>query len=264
MENLCALLFELSNEDRLRILHQLEREAMNVTNLSKRLNLTIQEVSRHVSRLGEIDVTQKDVGGLYHISPYGKVILKQLLGLKFTSQHRVYFDTHTLKHLPLEFVNRIGELADSTYTNHAMMVLSSIERLIQEAEKYIWWIADQYLVNHYHLEREAYERGVKVKCIEPKNWTPLPKTEEEVLPEDIEAFNRARTTGLVEERILEGLDVFLYVSDKKASVLAFPTLDGKFDYLGFSGTDERTHKWCGDLFRYYWEKAELRRKFIFE
>ena len=35
MENLYDLLFELLNEDRLRILYQLNKEAMNVTNLSK-------------------------------------------------------------------------------------------------------------------------------------------------------------------------------------------------------------------------------------
>ena len=46
MENLCSLLFELSGEDRLRILHQLDKKAMNVTHLSKELDLTKQEVSR--------------------------------------------------------------------------------------------------------------------------------------------------------------------------------------------------------------------------
>ena len=100
MENLCDLLFELSNEDRLRILHQLNKEAMNVTTLSKALGLTTQESSRHVSRLGEVGLTQKDVDGFHHISPYGKLILKQLPGLAFTSQHRDYFTTHSLEHLP--------------------------------------------------------------------------------------------------------------------------------------------------------------------
>lgn len=36
----------------------------------------------------------------------------------------------------------------------------------------------------------------------------------------------------------------------------FPTLDRKFDYLGFTSEDERAHKWCADLFKYYWERAE--------
>ena len=51
MEALCDLLFELSNEDRLGILTRLHGEATNVTGLAKRLDLTLQECSRHVSRL---------------------------------------------------------------------------------------------------------------------------------------------------------------------------------------------------------------------
>lgn len=264
MENLCDLLFELSNEDRLRILHQLNKEAMNVTDLSRALGLTTQESSRHISRLGEVGLTQKDIDGLHHISPYGKLILKQLPGMEFTSQHREYFTTHTLERLPPEFVSRLGDLADSTYTDHVMVVLSSIEKLIQEADEYMWWIADQYLVNTYHLEREAYERGVKAKLIEPKDWVPPPKLKEGVLPEDVQIFSRARATGLLEEKVLERVDIFLYISEKQVSIIAFPTLDGKFDYLGFSATDERAHKWCRDLFQYYWEKAKPRREFIFK
>ena len=37
MKRLCNLLFELSNEDRLKIVIQLEEKAMNVTNLAKKI-----------------------------------------------------------------------------------------------------------------------------------------------------------------------------------------------------------------------------------
>lgn len=57
MERLCDVTFELSNEDRLRILQELEGEAMIVTGLSNRLGLTNQEVSRHLSRLGDVRLT---------------------------------------------------------------------------------------------------------------------------------------------------------------------------------------------------------------
>jgi len=45
MENLCDLLFEVSNEDRLTILRKLSEESMNVTGLAKELGLTTQESS---------------------------------------------------------------------------------------------------------------------------------------------------------------------------------------------------------------------------
>ena len=63
MESLCNLFFELSNEDRLRIFFQLEGKALRMTHLSRELDLTIQETSRHLSRLSEKKLIQKDVEG---------------------------------------------------------------------------------------------------------------------------------------------------------------------------------------------------------
>jgi predicted transcriptional regulator len=260
--NLCDLLFELSNEDRLRILHQLNKKAMNVTNLSRALGLTTQESSRHVSRLGEVGLTQKDVDGFHHLSPYGKLILKQLPGLEFTSRHRDYFNTHFLERLPLEFVSRLGELADSIQTDDIMVAFHNMETMMQEAEEYIWVITDQYLMSTLPLLCEAFEREVKVKTIDPKHWVPPLKLKKSIRTEDAKAVWQARTTGLVEERMLERLDINLYMSEKEVSTLAFPTVDGKFDYLGFSSIDKRAHKWCSDLFRHYWERAETKKEFV--
>ena len=264
MENLCDLLFELSNEDRLRILHQLDKKAMNVTNLSKALGLTTQESSRHISRLGDVGLTQKDVDGSHHISPYGKLILKQLPGLEFTSQYRDYFTTHSLERLPPEFVSRIGELADSTYTGDVMAVFHNVETGMQEAEEHIWAIVDQYLMSTVPLARDALEREVKMKTIEPEDWVAPSEFYRIRVNAERQWTSQARKTGLLEDRVSERVEVFLYMSEKEVSALAFPTLDGKFDHLGFSATDERAHKWCRDLFQYYWEKAEPRREIIFE
>lgn len=260
MENLCDLLFELSNEDRLRILHQLNKKAMNVTNLSKTLDLTTQESSRHVSRLGEVGLTQKDVEGLHSLTPYGELVLKQLEGLEFISQHRDYFATHSLVHLLPEFICRLGDLADSAYVNDISAAFFSVEKVIQEAEEYILTITDQYLLNINFLIGEACERGVKAKNIEAKDWFVSPEIIRAYRAEDAkrQAIILARTTGLLEERILKRLDIYLFMSEKEVAVVGFPFPDGKFDYLGFTSKDERSHKWCRDLFQYYWERARNR------
>ena len=51
MERLCDLLFELSNEDRLNMLHLLETEDMRLSHISKRLDFTVQETSRRARAL---------------------------------------------------------------------------------------------------------------------------------------------------------------------------------------------------------------------
>ena len=259
MENLCGLFFELSNEDRVRILHQLSKEAMNVTRVSKEVGLTIQEASRHLSRLVDVGLIQKDVQSLYHISTYGKLILKELPALEFTSQYKNYFNTHSLERLPSELVCRIGDLANSTHVDDVMAAFHNVDRVFAEAEEYVWVITDQYLVSTwYPLTTQAIEREAKVRQIEAKDWVVPLKMKEAYRAEDMETARRARISGLLKERILDRLDVCLYMSEKEVALVTFPLSDGRFDYLGFAMTDEKSHQWCRDLFQFHWERARDR------
>jgi len=261
MERLYDLFFEMSNEDRHRILLQLEKEAMNVTQLSKKLSLGAQECSRHVARLGEVGLTQKGVDGLLRLTSYGELVLKLLPGYEFVSKHRDYFSSHSLTHLPQEFMGRLGELANSSYSKDVMVVISDIEAMMRKAEEYIWIIHDQYLMSAYPLASEAVERDVKMKTIDPKIYDPSLKPRGEVSAEDKQILYRALTTGSIKMGTLERLDVYLWMSEKEVAVIAFPTIHRKFDYIGFTSTDERAHKWCGDLFKFYWGRIEPKREF---
>lgn len=264
MESLGNLFFELSSEDRLRILQQLSKKAMNVTSLSKKLDLTTQESSRHVSRLSEVELTQKDSKGLYHLTQYGLLVLTQLEGLTFTSKHTNYFASHSSENLPNEFISRIGDLTGSKYVDDISDIFFRIDRVIKDANEYVYAITDQYLMSTYPLFKEALERDVKVRNIEPRNWVVSSTMKQAYFSDEAnwiairKSFNEARRTGLLEERILERLDVFVYMSEKEVAVAAFPLSNEKFDYLGFASKSERAHKWCSDLFDYYWKRAKNR------
>lgn len=260
--DLCDLLFEVSNEDRLRMLLKLDEEPLNVTHLSRVLDLTTQEASRHLSRLSDVWLVEKDADGLHHPTPYGKLVIKQLTGLEFVSRHNEYFSSHTLGGLPPQFTSRIGELVYCDVLDHVMASLGNVEDGIREAEDYVWAVTDQYFSTVYRLLRDASKRDVTIRLIEAKDWSPLPQHNDDIRPEDAEAFNIARAKGFLQERTLEKLDFFLYTSEKEVAALAFPTLDGKFDYIGFSSRGEHAHKWCRDIFQHYWERAEPRREFF--
>jgi predicted transcriptional regulator len=70
------------------------------------------------------------------------------------------------------------------------------------------------------------------------------------------AFIRARTEGRYETRRLYRLDVCLGMSEKEVAGVSFSTQNGKLDHLDFRGLDERSIRWCKNLFEYYWEKAK--------
>lgn len=60
---------------------QLENESANVTQISKKLGLSLPEANRHVSRLGEVGLTWKDNEGLYHLTRKGEPGMPFLIGV---------------------------------------------------------------------------------------------------------------------------------------------------------------------------------------
>lgn len=260
LENLCDLLFELSNEDRLRILRQLEKEAMSVTSLSRTLGLTTQESSRHQSRLAEVGLTIKDANGVIYLSTYGRLVLRQLRGIEFTSRYRDYFTSHSLECLPQEFVSRIGELADSTYIDNFLVTIYRAEKTLKEAEENILLINFPYYAGSFPLILEAYDRGIKAKFIRTRDHQVpdimMEEPQRAIVLAAARARARARRAGNYESKLIEKCDLILYMSEKEVAILSFPMPNGKFDLLGFSSEDKRTYKWCFEIFQYYWERAK--------
>jgi predicted transcriptional regulator len=250
------LLFEVSNEDRHRILLQLEHEPINVTQISKNLGLSLPETSRHISRLNEVGLTRKDTEGLFHLTAYGRLALRQFRELEFSTKYRDYFTGHTAEGLPPEFVKRIGDLSGSVFTENILDFIRQIEYVIKEAKEYVWLLVDQFPLNHLSLIVEAIERGVQFRVLEPRNRVLNPDLEA-MAPEESHALSRMRQAPIVEQRMLDEVNTYMYLSENDC-VSAFPTLRGENEYKGFKSTDETSLKWCRDLFQHYWNEAVQR------
>ena len=262
IEDLCDILFELSNEDRLEILLRLVKEPSNLTTLSKNLDLTTQETSRHVSRLTEVNLTRKDSEGLIHVNPVGRLLLTQMRDMELVSRHLEYFNLHRTDHLPIEFTSRLGELTNATYIDDVMVVLHSMEHVIEEAEEYIWSMTDQYPANAYSLFADALERGVVIKAIEREGYSAPPQILESI-PEGVrKTIVRQRSKGRVFDRLLPDIDLHLFMTEKEVASAAFPLHSGRFDYLGFTSKDSQVHNWCHDIYDHFWEAAKPRTEFF--
>lgn len=263
MGNVCSLFFELSNEDRLSIMLELEKKPLKLTHISKKLDLTSSESHRQLSRLLETKLVMKDVEGLFSLTPFGKQSLKWIPSYSFISDNREYFQSHTLSDLPHNLLSRLGDLASCLLSTDALISVSNIEMIIREAEEYIHIIHDQFLLSAYPLASEAVKRGVHIKTIDPVVYRPSLQIKGEVREKDKKTLSHALGDGRLLNRKMEQFDVFLWMSEKEIAILSFPTLDGKFDYLGFTSKDNRAIKWCNDLFMYYWERAEQKHELTF-
>lgn len=250
------VLFEVSNEDRHGILHRLEEEPCNVTKIAKGQGLSLPETSRHVSRLCEVGLTRKDPEGLYHLTSYGVLVLRQLRELEFTTRYREYFTNHTIAGVPPQFVKRIGDLSGSAFTDNILEFFRQIEYVIRQAEEYVWLLVDQFPMNHLSLIVEAIERGVQFKFLEPRNRVLDPDLEA-MSSEESDAIVRSKITPLVQQRMMDEVNVYLYLSENSCAS-SFPTLRGENEYRGFKSTDEMSLQWCRELFLHYWDEATQR------
>ncbi|MFW9769891.1 MAG: helix-turn-helix transcriptional regulator [Candidatus Thorarchaeota archaeon] len=248
MEELSKLLFELSNEDRLSILRILSGKPTKLTKISSELDLTVQETSRHLSRMSKAGLIRKGSDGAYSTTPYGFQLLGALPSFSFFIGNKDYFMTHTVTSLPKKFISRIGELEHAEYVENAVVLFQHVDSLISRAKKYVWIMSDQALSSTFSLLEESLERGVEFKVILPADIE-VPSIPEDMLPD----FSKFRGT-LMQPRHLGKVKHVVILSDSEA-ILSFPDLDGRLDYIGFRLDDDIGHQLCKDMFLYYWEDA---------
>lgn len=239
----CDLFFELSNEDRLNILFLVNEEAANITSIAKTLELSTQEVSRHVSRLEDQKIVTRDHLGNIVIDGFGKSVLFSLPYYQFISTHREYFNTHPIVNISPQFVSRLHELEESIIITDPMTVFQRIQLMCDEAEEFICRLTDKHLNIIYPHLQAAADRGVKFRLIEPSNYEP--SLGSQVLPRVTPSMTRS----------LEYIPVFLAFSEKEVAAVSFPLSDGGYDYQSFSSKSPKAIKWCKGIFEYYWNRG---------
>jgi predicted transcriptional regulator len=237
------LFFELSSRERVDIMLLVQGGGLKLSHVSKKLNVTVTETSRHLQRLCEARLLEKDVEGAYGLTPFGHLVLSLIPSFGFLSAYGDYLATHSLSFLPQEFIERIGELEACGFTNDVMVTFRSVEILIDDAMEYVCILSNQILASTLPLLETAIKRGVKVKIIVPEDLVPPPRSK---------PFSSI--PGAVERRILKSVGAIVILSEKQAR-LAFPHSNGTMDYVGFDADEKAAHGWCEDLFMYYWAMA---------
>jgi len=240
MKSLYELLFEISSEERTKILLLLQKDHLRLSAIAKKEGSTVTEVSRHLQRLSDTMLIQKDADGLYYLTKYGELTLCMLDGLNFISAKKQYFLKHDAFVLPREFIHRLGELSVCTFRPDVISNFAYEEGIFREAEEYVWTMADQVHWSAPPIVSERRRVGVKFRTIIPENIVP---------PVGY------RPSEGVERRLLPRVDVVVIVTDKEA-VFGIEHLSGKMDYAQFASKDPLFRKWCFDLFLHFWDMGK--------
>jgi predicted transcriptional regulator len=128
------LLFNIASGDRLKLLLGIASKRQRMTALSKTIDASVVERSRHLKRLSDAGLVRKDPEGFYEATPVGRTVLKLLPGIGLLLEHKDYFRSRGLSFLPLEFVERIGELCTAKRVNQLSAVLEHIKSLVSQGK----------------------------------------------------------------------------------------------------------------------------------
>jgi predicted transcriptional regulator len=234
--NLTDLLFELSSEERMAILGKLGVEPLKLSHVASNLDITVTEASRHLQRLVDTGLIQKDSEGLYGVTPYGDLVLSLVPALDFVSRNREYFSEHSIMVIPPKLRSRLGELSVGKYISDTITTVTHYWEILNEAEEFAYSIKTSPLPTLYDEE------------------SPIRVENRTILQDEIhipEAFYLGDST----RRFLKRVQVFLLVTEKEA-IFSLPYLNGKIDYCAFMSKDPNFRNWCLDLFLYFWEEAK--------
>jgi predicted transcriptional regulator len=244
MKKLNKLLFELSSPERTRILLQLQKQPSKLSHVSRKLDLTVTESTRHLKRLSDAGLINKGSDGLFELTQYGQIALNLLSPLDFITKHRNYFFEYDLSPIPDEFLFRLGELANGKFGEDVFSNIEYTENEFRNAKKFIWIQTDQILKNLIPIVFEKIKQPFDFRFISP----------ESVMPPDNKAPIPS-TLPSVQKRVVPKVDVIVIVTEKAAG-FCLPNKSGKIDYRNIHGTDPKFRKWCEDLFLYYWNQAK--------
>jgi predicted transcriptional regulator len=252
MERLAELLFILASVDRLTLLSEISIEKYKLSQLTAKLSATSQETSKHLMRLRDAKLIEKDSDGFFCITASGIIMMNLLPSIRFLAQNNEYFISHNVSSLPLEFIERLGELQEGQYVDRVGSVLAHSQQVVQGAEEYIWLMADHLLGGQEYVTKSG-----KLESSSTITWRVI-------LPagSSIDWAELRRTVGThkgrIEYHMIEDptdIKAGIALNEKIAGV-TFPDTTGKLDFSsGFRSSNPVFRKWCEDLFLFHWNRT---------
>ncbi len=238
MTEISELLFEMSSETRLEIIKEIKINPSNQTNIAKTLDISVQEASRHITRLSDTKIIEKDRDNICQITGFGNVLLSVLPTMEFFVKNDDYFVNHNLDNFPPEFLYRMGDLLDSEYSNFVSDTFRHVEQVFDESKKFVWAIADQPLIsNKSILSYLEKQEGVSLKIL---------------IKKDNSGDLKHALKDRIEIRYCDNPVAGMILNEKIAGVV-FKGKNNALDFSsGFGTTSEKSYKWCYDFFRYCW------------
>jgi len=243
---------ELASQQRLRIILGLLNNPSKPSLMSKKLAVTIQEISRNFDRLMKAGLIDKNSEGYYTLSTFGKTLCLQIPSIVFLSQNRHYFEHHSLDNIPLKFRQRIAGLVEGELIKGFVSVQERWKKIYKNSDVYTYNVLSELPLEIIQLAIKNASANIQINNVFSENMV-IPEERKKIL--ETKKFKSLLKSGNINRRMKKGININIILNEKEA-ILSFPTLEGDADLSqAFFSNDTIFHEWCLDLFRYFWYES---------
>lgn len=246
------LFMELASETRFSILASLSKKPSKLSSLSRELGVTVQDVHRNLNRLMQEGLVKR-LDGTFYATEYARIVMKQIPDLMVMKKNRRYFEEHGISAvIPDKFLQRIGVLEDCKPITSVTAVFQGLKKLQSSSNNSLRIIVSQTWPEEGEILIDRASHGVKVYALVGQNTIFPRNVVENILPK----MNELMGKGILERRMVERVDVALFIADDKAAAIAFANQKGEVDMnTMFIGESPAFCEWCLDYFEYVWKDS---------
>jgi predicted transcriptional regulator len=237
------IMFEFSSEIRVKILNIIKAEPQRLSDISKKLDITTAEVSRHLDRLSRSKIVAKGEGQKYSITLYGGQLFLGHFLYSFLSDNDEYFLKHDLAAIPTP-LRALLPLYKAEFLRGTINNCDIIYNQSAEAKDFMHVMARDVMPLVSETVAKQAKQGIKIK---------------KIYPDGVKVPDEYFSHDNIEVRTMKDVPFMLGITDNFG---ALALSDGKsidYDYL-LSSEDDVFMEWLGMVFEYFWKRGKPYKK----
>ncbi len=215
---------QLANSHRLQIMFSLHTKNGKMSTISKEMKARMQDVKRNLDSLLNEGLVERDSHGVFSLTTYGSMIVRQIPSMDFLSKNKEYFSNHNFGEIPEKFIHRIGELNQSKFVKGYVTVIECIKDMYKQSEEYIYGMLPEVSLELVEaVIAKIRTRSIKFSYILPEKAI-VPKVSSELVKDS--SYMELLHQGQINGRMVKKISAAVIVTDKQAAIM-FPLDDSE-------------------------------------
>ena len=231
------VLFEMSHPVRVSLMKSLLNGGMNLTEMAKTVEVTTAEVSRHLSRLTNARLIERNSDNKYYMTDYGCLLMLGYESMDKIVTQRDFFENHPLHDIDnnsqIISITSKCRLCNGTLNNTSLLLSES-----RKANNFIYMMSNNIFSALVPTILEKANKGSKVM---------------QIFPTDLEEVDVIASCKKIYVKKKDTIPLELLITENIAC-MCFRNRDGVIDYNDMFVAEELgLIEECRCLFHYYWE-----------